>query len=365
MSADSIIIYNLYNLQIIICKTNITQTEEHQSSNIMSSDSSSNVEISRALSLLNVVGNNESNNEELEAANTEIINTVSLCAACGKEGDGDSMNTCNKCDLVKYCNAACKKKHKSKHKKKCEGRVAELYDEKLFREPPSPEDCPVCFLPLPSADQLAFYSCCGKDICKGCIFAMVESGAKDICAFCRTPDPNSAKECIKRNKLLMEKGNGHAVFVLAGCYARGIMNMPQDWAKANELLLKAGELGCASAYYNLGNAYDNGDGVEIDKKKAKYYLELAAMNGNVKARYNIGRAEGIAGNHQRAYTHMIIAAMAGHEEALGIVKAGFMVGIVGKDEYANTLRAYQKSKDEMKSEARDKAAAIRGHRSAS
>ena len=68
--------------------------------------------------------------------------------------------------------------------------------------------------------------------------------------------------------------------------------------------------------------------------------------------------EAQAGNPHRATKHFILAARAGHEEALGRVKQGFMGGIVGKDEYANTLRAYQKSKDETKSEARDKAAAI-------
>ena len=41
----------------------------------------------------------------------------------------------------------------------------------------------------------------------------------------------------------------------------------------------------------------------------------------------------------------------------GLVKEGYTAGYVNvtKDEYANTLRAYQKSVDEMKSEARDKA----------
>ena len=53
---------------------------------------------------------------------------------------------------VQYCNAACKKKHRSKHKKKCERRVAELHDEALFKQPPLKEDCPICFLPLPSMD---------------------------------------------------------------------------------------------------------------------------------------------------------------------------------------------------------------------
>ena len=42
------------------------------------------------------------------------------CANCGKESNSSDMNTCNKCKSVKYCNAACKKKHRQKHKKQCE-----------------------------------------------------------------------------------------------------------------------------------------------------------------------------------------------------------------------------------------------------
>ena len=37
------------------------------------------------------------------------------------------------------------------------------------------------------------------------------------------------------------------------------------------------------------------------------------------------------------------------------MKAGFLSGIVTKDEYVNTLRACQQRYDEMKSEDRDKA----------
>ena len=41
----------------------------------------------------------------------------------------------------------------------------------------------------------------------------------------------------------MEKGNGMAFFVLAGYYAQGVNDVPQDEAKADELYLKAGQLG--------------------------------------------------------------------------------------------------------------------------
>jgi len=49
--------------------------------------------------------------------NSIAILDVSTCANCGKEGNSKDMNTCNKCKTVYYCNAACKKKHRTKHKK--------------------------------------------------------------------------------------------------------------------------------------------------------------------------------------------------------------------------------------------------------
>ena len=157
----------------------------------------------------------------------------------------------------------------------------------------------------------------------------------------------------------MEKGSATAFNMLASHYYNGAYGMPQDGAKANELYLKAGELGFAMAYFNLGNAYTNGDGVEVDKKKAKQYYELAAMNGHSIARQNLGYEEYNAGNYQRAMKHYMLAASAGHKKSLDEVKEGYMEGDITKEEYASTLREYQKSQDEMKSEARDKARAIR------
>ena len=41
-----------------------------------------------------------------------------------------------------------------------------------------------------------------------------------------------------------------------------IHGLPPDYAKALELFHRAGELGYAKAYNNLGYAYENGEGVE-------------------------------------------------------------------------------------------------------
>ena len=299
----------------------------------------------------------------------ENNNQLALCANCGKEGS--NLNICNKCKAA-YCNAACKKKHRSKHKKECEKRVAELYeeelerkkhaaelhDEALFKEHP-PEECPICFLPLPryaTHSGMTLRSCCGKRICNGCIVTMIDrEGNIDLCPFCRTSRADTDEDVVKRVKKLMYNGNADAFNQLATKYDRGINGLPQDHAKANELWLKAGELGCANAYYNLANSYIIGRGVVIDKKKATHYWELAAMNGSVGARHNLGTHEYEGGKYHRAMKHFNLAAKAGDDDALNTVKGGYIDGYVTKEEYANTLREYQKIRDEMKSEARDKA----------
>ena len=284
-----------------------------------------------------------------------VSDVTSTCACCGKQGNSNNMNTCNKCKSVKYCNAACKKKHRTKHKKACERRVAELYEEQLFKEPPPNEECPICMLLLLRDNNTeTFMSCCGKTICSGCIYAMQMSEGKDLCPFCRTPPPSSDED-IKRIKKQMDKGNAEAFHLLAGMYDQGIRGLSRDRQKAHELLLKAGDLGCARGYYNLGLAYNHGEGVEVDKKKAMYYFELAAIGGDIHSRHNLGADDWNKANKHRAMKHFIIAARAGEKRSLDAVKGGFMKGIVTKDDYANTLRAHHEIQKEMKSDERDKA----------
>ena len=156
----------------------------------------------------------------------------------------------------------------------------------------------------------------------------------------------------------MDKGVGGAFFSLAGDYSRGISGLTKDDSKAIELLLRAGQLGYSEAYYNLGSSYLSGHGIEVDMKKAKHFYELSAMGGYVPARHYLGALEGMAGNDHRAMKHYMIGARAGYKLCLDSVKIGFTNGVVTKDDYASTLRAYQKSIDDMKSGPRDTAEAL-------
>jgi TPR repeat protein len=104
--------------------------------------------------------------------------------------------------------------------------------------------------------------------------------------------------------------------------------------------------------------YRRGKGVEKDHKKEVYHLEVAAIGGHPRARFNLGNREGRDGRHDRAVKHYVIAAKLGCDEALEVVKKGFMMGLVSKEHYAAALRGHQAAVDATKSEQRDAAYAF-------
>ena len=307
----------------------------------------------------------------MSATNDTTLASSSTCANCGKEGE--NTNICNKCKTTTYCNAACKKKHRHKHKEACERRVVELHeeelererravelhDEKLFKQPPSNEDCPICMLLLPSLHTgYKYRACCGKMICSGCIYAVkIRDGGVGLCPFCRTPTPKSEK-LVEQIKKRMEVDDAVAIYDMGGCYSYGLHGLPQDHAKALELWHRAAELGNATSYYNIGIAYNLGNGAGRDKKKALHYWELAAMGGDTDGRHNLGNAEGRKGNMDRALKHLMIAAGFGYTRSLESIKQMFLHGQATKDDYTKALRSYQEYLVEIKSAQRDEAAAF-------
>ena len=300
--------------------------------------------------------------------NMSTVDTISVCAFCGKEGD-EIINICNKCKMVKYCNAACKKKHRHKHKKECEEHVrlateqaAKLHDEKLFKQPPPKEDCPICFLLLPSLSTGRVYkTCCGKVICSGCVHAPVyDDQGNEVdnqkCQFCRTPTPYTQEEAMERGMKRVELNDPIAIYNRGIYHRDGRNGYPQDHTKALELFHRAGELGYSDAYYNIGNAYANGRGVAVDEKKASHYYELAAMGGDVYSRHNLGCMEGMAGKTDRALRHFMISIRNGHVKSLEMIKQIYSADLATKEDYMKVLQFYQEYLGEVKSVQRDKAA---------
>ena len=316
---------------------------------------------------------NASGNADKVVKAVDIVSNmeeVQTCANCGKAG---ASNTCNKCKQVKYCNAACKKRHRHKHKADCEEhlkraaqiqqeenkRAAKLHDIELFKQQPQQErDCPICFLLLPILSTGSRYNaCCGKDICSGCIHAMDNK----LCPFCRTPTPN-IDEAVTRLQKRVDAGDAQAINNLGIHYALGSHGFPQDYAQALELWKRSAELGYAYAYQNIGTTYGNGNGVGRDMKKAEHYYELGAMRGDAQARHMLGhvelkRSEPKRGNIDRALRHYMIALEGGYNDSLKDLQKLYSNGLATKDEYTEALRAYQKYLKEVKSSQRDEAAA--------
>ena len=290
-------------------------------------------------------------------------NDENMCANCGKgEEESISLKKCGACMSVRYCSAACQKAHRPQHNKECKKHAAEIHEKALFRQP-SLEDCPICFLRVPTLlSGNRYEACCGKAICTGCIHAVAlmrpDSHAIPKCPFCRTPAPTSAEEVIKRENKRIEVGDAQAIHNRACHYRDGRYGFPQDRAKALELWQRSGKLGGAFANHNIGYAYYSGRGVERNKKKAVHYFELAAIGGNVEARNNLGSIEVLAGNTGRALKHFMIAVESGCDKSLKAVQVLFLGGQATKDDYTKALRAYQAYFAEIKSDQRDKAAAF-------
>ena len=152
------------------------------------------------------------------------------------------------------------------------------------------------------------------------------------------------------------KANDVNTLTELGCYYfNGSFGLEKDCKKGFELWTRAAELGSSRALYAIGTAYLLGKGVETDRENAKHYFELAAMAGHELARFDVRGMENDCGNAKRAIKHWVISASAGHDNSMKAIRSSFEQGLVERDEYKLTLKAYIDSSTEMRSENRDDA----------
>jgi TPR repeat protein len=235
-------------------------------------------------------------------------------------------------------------------------------DNELFKDPLWP-DCPICSLPLPPEPRGSTYlACCGTKICGGCTYDMDMKTGGQIrgCGVCSMPPENSLEEHLERLNTRIDKYNDPLAYNFLGLYYNsGKLGLPKDISKAHALWEKGGEMGSHEALGNLAAVYDDGDGAKYDRKKARYYYELAAMKGDVVSRHNLGVLERLEGNNARAVKHWMISAAQGGEKSLETIQQEVKKGNATKDEYEKALRSYQIAVKRTKSKSREKATNLR------
>lgn len=258
-------------------------------------------------------------------------------------------------------------------------RMRHQYEINLFADPPGKEVCAKCLLPVPdnltcgvspfpatitsvpnyeyeiannklaSMATAAYYTCCGKIVCKGCIHHLLTNRNFAKCFFCNAKIGTDSKEIKQTNKLI-DLNDVNAMCLLANSYKHGINGLQMDHDKAKDLYTRAAMLGCGNAHDSLGYIYDDEVG---DREKAKFHFEAAAMAGVVTARFNIGAREYNDGNMDRAIMHWTIAAESGCSFAMNEMITFYGKGSIDVELIEWTLAAYNSSCAAVKSLERE------------
>ena len=326
---------------------------------------------------------------KVEPENSEDADTNGTppkkCSACGEKGDTCTLKKCTACKCVWYCDKHCQNRHWKEHKIECKPIKKELakrggkldlgteLDLGPLPDLPSREECPICMRTLPIHENLQSYSeCCGKILCRGCIFQHLMKSGKwadagqtqevvlayqaPTCAFCRTAIPRSDEESLARIRKRVERNDPCAMHNLAiPGYRFGINGLPVDDAKCVDLLRQSAGLGFPTAQYQLGNYQHDGDmGLEQNEEEAIKYWEKAAEGGHLHARHNLGCAANEKGDRVTAMRHWRLSASGGLKKSMYGIVVCFKEGLLHHGDLAKTLRAFYQARAELRSEERDK-----------
>ncbi len=116
---------------------------------------------------------------------------------------------------------------------------------------------------------------------------------------------------------LADQGDASAQYNLGVMYANG-QGVPKDDVQAVKWFRLAADQGQATAQYNLGFMYDNGRGVPKDYVQAVKWYRLAADQGDAMAQTNLGsmytKGRGVPRDYVLAYMWSNLGAAGGNEQ---------------------------------------------------
>jgi hypothetical protein len=150
----------------------------------------------------------------------------------------------------------------------------------LFEDPPAKEECPICFLPMPvrlmccvslppatitsvpvfdfacahrdSVNEATeeYYECCGKSICKGCVYSFIRSGNNEKCPYCKAERKGKTnEEKIEELMKRVDVNDANAIYLLGSYYSHGQLGLQRSPERKKELWTQAAKLGSSQAHF--------------------------------------------------------------------------------------------------------------------
>ena len=256
----------------------------------------------------------------------------------------------------------------------------ELNNADIFAPFPSMEDCPLCFLPLSRVPAMSKYqACCGKRLCKGCsreqheilLKAYLEKNAgkkidplavlPQTCPFCRQPLVSSDDEYVRHLEVRMLQNDPIAIFSMGNALLYEDLGMSKNELKAIDCFIRAAELGSAEACCALAECFEAGTTLSDDGESSAFFFKAGAIRGDISSRSLFGLHEYRIGNHEEGIRHWKIAAEAGFQPALDILKKIFLADgqepgkeFITKEYLDKAFRICHEAQKEVESEERKK-----------
>jgi len=152
--------------------------------------------------------------------------------------------------------------------------------------------CPICLEDWNvNAHNSLFLSCCCRIICASCSETLelrAKQAKSKLCPLCRTPEASETRDNLKQLTHHVTKRVPEAVFMLGDAYDFGELGVKSK-KRAKMQYEQAVELGNVMAMWRLGKLLWSGDGVKMNRKKAKKLFRMAADRGLADAQDAISR----------------------------------------------------------------------------
>ena len=181
--------------------------------------------------------------------------------------------------------------------------------------------CPICLEDWDVNLSKCLRTCCCRQVCGACM-----SKTKGMpCPLCRAPYPTPA-ESLARIRRHAENDVDEAARFLGELYDNGRLGVVKSTKKAAKIYKRAVELGSTTAMVRLAFLYSLGDGVKLNRIKAKELYRMAADRGNAIGQANLAKILRTDGKPVEAFQYSMRAAEQGYTDAETHVGMAYGVG---------------------------------------